>query len=89
MSQLGTEKIEAILGNVKELVIIGKKVKADGKVDLADLPHVIALVPKLPKFIEDFKAIGEAVDEGKDIDVAEVVGLIQKIHALVKEIEAA
>lgn len=86
---LGTEKIEAILGNVKELVIIGKKVKADGKVDLADLPHVIALVPKLPKFIEDFKAIGEAVDEGKDIDVAEVVGLIQKIHALVKEIEAA
>lgn len=86
---LGTEKIEAILGDIKELVIVGKKVKADGKVDLADLPHVIALVPKLPKFIEDFKAIGEAVEEGKDIDVAEVVGLIQKVHALVKEIEAA
>jgi hypothetical protein len=86
---LGTEKIEAILDDVKELVIIAKKVKEDGKVDLADLPHVISLLPKLGKFIEDFKAIGEAVEEGKDIDVAELVSLIQEITAKIKEIEKA
>lgn len=86
---LGTEKIEAILENVKELVIIGKKVKEDGKVDLADLPHVIALLPKLPKMIEDFKALSDAIEEGKDLDVSEVVDLIQKIAAKVKEVEKA
>jgi hypothetical protein len=86
---LGTEKIEAILSDVKELVIAGKKVKADGKVSLEDLPAVIALIPKLPKFIDDFKAFGDAFKEGKDIDVAEIIVLIQKIDAMVKEIEAA
>lgn len=86
---LGTEKIEAILDDVKVLVIAAKLIKADGKVDIADLPHVIALLPKLGKFIEDFKAIGEAVEEGKDIDVAEIIALIQKVSAMVKEIEKA
>ena len=86
---LGTEKIEAILDDVKELVIVAKLIKEDGKVDIADLPHVISLLPKLGKFIEDFKAVGEAVEEGKDIDVAEIVSLIQKISAMVKQIEKA
>lgn len=86
---LGTDKIEAILEDVKELVIVAKLVKEDGKVDLADLPHVISLLPKLGKFVEDFKAIGEAFEEGKDIDVPEVISLIQKISAMVKQIEKA
>lgn len=86
---LGTEKIEAIVTDLKELVIIAKKVKEDGKVDLADLPVVISLLPKIPGYIADFKAIGEVVEEGKDIDVSEVIVLIQKISAAVKEIEKA
>ena len=86
---LGTDKIESILEDVKELVIVAKLVKEDGKVDLADLPHVISLLPKLGKFVEDFKAIGEAFEEGKDIDVPEVISLIQKISAMVKEVEKA
>lgn len=86
---LGTDKIESILEDVKELVIVAKLVKEDGKVDLADLPHVISLLPKLGKFVEDFKAIGEAFEEGKDIDVPEVISLIQKISAMVKQIEKA
>ena len=86
---LGTEKIEAILNDVKEIVIVAKKIKEDGKVDLADLPHVIAIIPKLGQFIEDFKAVGEAVEEGKDIDMSEIVSLIQKITKMVNEIEKA
>jgi hypothetical protein len=86
---LGTDKIEAILEDVKELVIVAKLVKEDGKVDLADLSHVISLLPKIGKFVEDFKAIGEAFEEGKDIDVAEVVSLIQKINEMVKQVEKA
>jgi hypothetical protein len=86
---LGTDKIEAILNDVKEIVIVAKKIKEDGKVDLADLPHVISIIPKLGQFIEDFKAVGEAFEEGKDIDVPEVISLIQKISAMVKEVEKA
>lgn len=86
---LGTEKIEAIAEDIKELVIIAKHVKEDGKVDLADLPHIMGLLPKIPKFINDFKEIGAVIEEGKDIDVAEIVALIQKVHKIVKEIEAA
>jgi hypothetical protein len=89
MEKLGTEKIEKLLASIKELVIVGKKVKEDGKVDVADIAHLIALLPKIPVFIEDFKAVGEVFEEGKDLDVAEVVVLIQKVHALVKQIEAA
>jgi len=87
--KLGTEKIESILKSIKELVVVGKLVKADGKIDANDLVHAIALLPKLPGMIENFKALGEAIEEGKDIDVAEIVDLIQKIHKLVKEIEVA
>lgn len=84
---LGTDKIESILEDVKELVIVAKLVKEDGKVDLADLPHVISLLPKLGKFVEDFKAIGEAFEEGKDISIEEIIHLIKVVNESIKEIE--
>ena len=86
---LGTENIEKVADALKDLVIVGKKVAADKKVDLADLPHVIGLATKLPKLAEAFSSLGEALDEGKDIDVAEIVKLIQVVHAKVKEVEQA
>ncbi len=88
-NKIGTDKVEAILGSIKELVITGKKIKKDDKIDMNDLAHVIALIPKIPSFIENFKAVGEAFEEGKDVDVEEFVVLIQKVTALIKEIEAA
>lgn len=87
--KLGTEKIEAIVKNLKDVIILTKVIREDGKVDLNDLPAVVAFLPKLPSLIEDFKAIGEAYAEIKDIDVAEVVHLIQKINEAVKEVEQA
>lgn len=86
---LGTEKIEAIAESAKDIAIVVKKITADKKVDLNDLPHLVAILPKLSEIIENFKAVGEAFEEGKDLDVAEVVSLIQKIHEKVKEVEAA
>jgi hypothetical protein len=89
MTKLGIEKTEALLGSIKELVIVVKKVRADGKYDVNDIAHLVALLPKLPEMFENFKAIGEVVEEGKDFDVAEVISLIQKVSAMVKEVEAA
>lgn len=84
---IGTEKIEALLEDIKELVVVAKKIKEDGKVDVSDLAHAVGLLPKLPKIIEDVKAVSEAIEEAKDLDVAEIVGLVQKVSSLIKDIE--
>jgi hypothetical protein len=89
MEKLGTEKIEAFVESVGELVKAGKIVAKDSKIGVEDLPVVVGLLPKLPKMLEDFKAVGEAFEEGKDLDVAEIIALIQKVHNKVKEIEQA
>jgi F0F1-type ATP synthase delta subunit len=87
--KLGTEQIEKLAEVLKHLVIAGKKVKADGKVDMNDLQHVIALVPQLAPLADVVSNIGKLIDEGKDLDVAEVVTLIQLVDKKVKEVEAA
>ena len=87
--KLGTEKIEKLAGVLTALVIAGKKVKADGKVDVNDLPHVIALVPQLSDLADVVSNFGDLINEGKDLDVAEVVALIQLVDKKVKEVEAA
>jgi hypothetical protein len=90
MSQkLGTEKIEKVVDALGYIVIAGKKISADKKVDLQDLPAFMELIKKAPEIIEAFKAIDEVWKEAKDVDVAEAVDLILKINTKVKEIEKA
>lgn len=86
---LGTEKIESIADSLKEIAILIKKISADKKVDISDVAHLIAFLPKIDDIIISLKGIGEAVEEGKDIDVAEIVALIQAIHKKLKEVEEA
>jgi hypothetical protein len=87
--KLGTEKIEAAKEAVKKLVIAGKKISEDKKVGLEDLPHVLALIPEIPSIVKSFSELGEAFEEIKDLDVAEVVAGIQSFAKAIKEIEAA
>jgi hypothetical protein len=86
---LGTEKIEAIAESLKEMAILIKKISADKKVDIQDIAHLVAFLPKIDDIILSMKDLGKAVEEGKDIDVAEIVALIQKIHSKLKEVEEA
>lgn len=86
---VGTENIEKLAEVIKHLVIAGKKVSHDGKVDANDLPHVIALIPKLGDLASVVSHFGKIVEEGKDLDVSEVVSLIQLVVAKVKEVEKA
>ena len=86
---LGTEKIEAIAESLKEVAILIKKISADKKVDIQDIAHLVAFLPKIDDIILSMKDLGKAVEEGKDIDVAEIVALIQKIHSKLKEVEQA
>jgi len=87
--KLGTEKIEEIKESLKKLVIAGKKISADKKVDLNDLVHVMALLPELPAIFASIKEVGEAFEELKDTDVSEAIALIQSFHEAIKQIEKA
>lgn len=87
--KLGTENIEKVLHGALKLAVSAKKILEDKKVGVEDLPHVISLVQEAGKLVEAAKSIDEAVEEVKDIDVAEVVALIAKIDAMVKEVEKA
>lgn len=86
---IGTEKIEEVAEALKELSILAKKVTEDGKVDIKDLAHIVAFLPKISEVVESFKNLGELVEEGKDLDISEVIALIQKVHQKVKEVEKA
>jgi len=85
----GVEKIEALKESLKKLAIAGKKISADGQVGISDLPILMGLLPELPAIIESIKGIDEAFQEVKDLDVAEIVKIIESVHAAVKSIEAA
>lgn len=87
--KLGTERIEKIGNCLAKLVVVGKKISSDGKVDATDLAHVLPLLVEVPAFVDAFSHLGKAIDEGKDIDVNEIVSLVQFVHAKVKEVEAA
>jgi hypothetical protein len=86
---LGVEKIENVAEALKKLVIAGKKISADKKIGMDDIGILVALVSDSASIIAAFKDIGEAFEEGKDLDVSEAIQLIQAIHNKIKEIEAA
>ena len=84
---LGTDKIESLADSLKELAILIKKVSKDQKLDIQDLAYLVEFLPKLGGIIDSIKDFGEAVEEGKDIDLVEVVSLIQAFHSKIKEIK--
>lgn len=89
MEKLGTEKVEKIVDSIGYVVVAAKKISSDKKVNLEDLPAAMELLMKAPEIVNSFKELGDAFQEIKDVDVAEVVSLIQKIDAKIKEIEKA
>jgi hypothetical protein len=89
MEKLGVEKIEKLVDALGHVIIAGKKVTADKKVDLNDLPAIMELLMKVPAIVDAFKQVSDVWLEVKDVDVDEAIQLIVKINAKVKEIEAA
>lgn len=86
---LGTEKIEKLVDSIAHVAVAAKKISADKKVDLQDIPAAMELLVKIPEIVEDLSELSGAFDEAKDLDVAEVVSLIKLVDAKVKLIEKA
>jgi hypothetical protein len=86
---LGVEKIEKLVDSLAHVAVAAKKISADKKVDLADLPAAMELLVKIPEIAASLSELSAAFDEAKDLDVAEVVSLIKKVDEKVKLIEKA
>lgn len=83
------DKIILILDKIEVLGVSGKKIMADGKVDLADLPVAISLLSEINGMIEAFKGAKEALGEAKDLDSAESLEIVKKLYEVGKSIEQA
>ena len=83
------DKIILILEKIEVLGVSGKKIMADGKVDLADLPVAIGLLSEINGMIEAFKGAQEAFGEMKDLDAAESLEVVKKLYEIGKSIEQA
>jgi hypothetical protein len=86
---LGTEKIEKLVDALAHVAVAAKKISNDKKVDLQDIPAAMEVLVKIPEIVSAFSELGQAFDEAKDLDVAEVVSLIKKVDEKVKLIEKA
>jgi hypothetical protein len=64
---LDTKKIEEIVEALSHVIIAGKKISADKKVNLEDLPAAMELIVKLPSIAAAFADIKLAVEEAKDL----------------------
>jgi len=83
------DKILLILEKIEVLGVSGKKIMADGKVDLADLPVAVGLLSEINGMIEAFKGAGEAFGELKDLDSAEGLAVLGKLYEIGQNIEKA
>lgn len=84
-----TKEITELLDGVKAIGVAVKKIMADGKIGIADLPVVVSL-------LSDFKVLSDAVAgadqipaEVKDLDAAEVQALVAKCLEVAAAIKAA
>lgn len=81
MSDNDIDKLELAIDGLKDIIEVGEKVMADGKVDFKDSIHVAELYEAVKKCIEAGKAYKELGNEIKDIDNAEAIRLISKLFS--------
>lgn len=85
MSEVKTSQQEAseLIAGIVVIALAVKEVMKDGKVDLKDLPQLIALVQKQSVLVEAAKGVSDIKLKELDIAVvlADVIKAIQQVRA--------
>lgn len=89
MAEKGVKEILEFIEGLKELILVGKAVMKDGKVDMSDLAALSVLLGKQEKLVAAFTGLSELKDEAKDIDLAEAQQVVMALIAAAKEVKAA
>jgi hypothetical protein len=85
----GVKEMLELIEGLKQLVLVGKAVMKDGKVDMSDLPSLSLLLGKQAELVAAFQGLGELKEEAKDIDLAEAQVVVLALIAAAKEVKAA
>lgn len=85
----GVKEILEFIEGLKELILVGKAVMKDGKVDMSDLAALSVLLGKQEELVAAFQGLSEMKDEAKDIDLAEAQQVVMALIAAAKEVKAA
>lgn len=88
MTQGIKESLELLEG-VKVLGVSAKKVLADGKVNLADLPVLLGLISDFPVLTAAVQGADLVLPEVKDLSADEANQLVAKVLEVVNAIKTA
>lgn len=82
------KEVTEVFAGLELLVEAGKKIGADGKVNVMDLPHLMDLLAKSSILIEAAKGAESIPAELKDLTEDEVKQIVSLVYALVAKIKA-
>lgn len=86
---VGVKESMELLEGVKILGVSGKKILADGKVSVADLPEVMALATKAQAIVDAVQGIEGVLPEVKDLSQEEAQAIVAKVFEVISAIKAA
>lgn len=75
----GIAELQELIAGLELLAITGKKIMADGKVNLADAAHLVELGTKLDVVVKAFDGLAQVKEEAKDIDAQEALALVRRL----------
>lgn len=85
----GIKELLELLEGVKTLALDGKKVMADGKVNLADLPVAMELLNQFDVLSAAVKGADQIPGEFKDLSIGEIEQIVAKVLEIAAALKAA
>lgn len=83
------KEMKELVAGLELLLVSGKKVMADGKLGVADLPAAMELFQKMNVLIDAVVGIKEIPAEVKDLSQEEMVELVALMYGMVKKVKEA
>lgn len=85
----GVKELLELVAGLKEVVLLGKAVMKDGKIDLSDLSLLSGLLLKQQELLAAFQGLSELGEEVKDLSLDEAKVVIAAIIDAAKDVKAA
>lgn len=83
------KEIKELIVALEVIGVFAKKVAADKKVNLEDLPYLIDLAKQMETVLAGVEGLDKLPEEVKDIDESEAMELLGQVLKTVKAIKAA
>jgi hypothetical protein len=89
MESVGIKESQELLECLEVLAVAGKKIGADGKLSVHDLPVVMGILQNAGIIMAGFQGVKEIKDEAKDYSAEELQALGAKVISILAAVKAA